>query len=269
MSNSKTQMSNTNLNTLEQFLDSYLNFDKKLDTAKIDPYMTNGLMVQGKEEIKKVGFGVSASISLFEKAQKEKCDCIIVHHSFNYPPHNRFDFIFQNRIKYLLSQNISLFGYHFLLDAHPQIGNNVEILRTIGAHTTTPYQHRGNPWGWIGEFESERAFDYILKEIKPFLSQRKFVYNYGREKIKRVAAVSGKGAPFPGDLQELIDRKVDLFITGEVHEWNRELFKEAKISLIGGGHYATEKFGLKALMQKVKDHFNEIETTWLEVLNEI
>lgn len=257
------------LSVLQQFLDGYLNFDKKLDIAKIDPYMTNGLMVRGKEEIKKIGFGVSASLKLFEKARSAGCEALIVHHSFNFPSANRYDLIFQNRISFLIKNNISLFGFHFLLDAHPEIGHNVQIIKKIGADPLTPYLHRGNPWGWSGEFAQAVNFSDIERALKPHLSKTATIYNFGKSKIKKVVAVSGMGSPVPSDMHDLFKEGIDLFITGEVHEWNRELFREAKINFIAGGHYATEKFGLEVLMEKVKDHFPDIVAEWLEVGNEV
>ena len=106
---------------IQTYLDSLLQFDAKFDVSKIDPYMTNGLLVRGEEDIKKIGFAVSASVSLFQKAKEANCNAVIVHHSFNFPPVNRFDKIFQNRIGFLIKNEISLFGYHFLLDAHREI----------------------------------------------------------------------------------------------------------------------------------------------------
>ena len=50
------------LQDLQQFLGSFLLFDKNLDVSKIDPNMTNGLLVRGEENITKIGFGVSASV---------------------------------------------------------------------------------------------------------------------------------------------------------------------------------------------------------------
>lgn len=258
------------LSKLKQFLDDYLLFDKRLDVSKIDPYMTNGLMVKGKEDVKKIGFGVSASLALFEKAQEEKCDAIIVHHSFNIPSYNRYDPVFQNRIGFLLENGISLFGYHFLLDAHPQVGNNVEILKKMGAKPTQPYLFHGNPWGWMGELKREKYFDELFNErFKSYLSKRVTVYNFGPQKIKKIVAVSGKGAPGASEMTDLIKDKVDLYITGEAHEWNRELFREAKINFIAGGHYATEVFGLRALMEKIKEKFPSIKLSWLKLTNEI
>lgn len=257
------------LTNLQKFLDEYLYFDKKFDLSKIDPYMTNGLLVKGKGEVGKIGFGVSASLELFEKAKDSGCDVIIVHHSFNLPPFNRHDEIFQNRFGYLLRNEISLFGYHFLLDAHPEVGNNVEILKAIGAKPIRLFFHHGNPWGWIGEFNDAEELTAIENKLKPYVSKREVVYSFGNKKVKKVVAISGKGAPIAGAMQDLINEKIDLYITGEVHEWNRELFREAHINLIAGGHYATETFGVKALMDKVKEKFPEISVEWLEVYNEV
>lgn len=259
----------TTLSKLQDFLDKYLSFDKKYDTAKIDPIMTNGLAVKGKEEIRKIGFAVSASLLLFNKAKENGCDCLIVHHSFNFPPYNRYDLLFQNRIAFLINNKISLFGYHFLLDAHPEIGNNVQIIKVIGAKPTEPLLHHGDPWGWIGDYQTSRNIEEINYILKPYLSSETTIYPVGPKLIKRVVACSGKGAPYASEMQDLIQRKIDLYITGEVHEWNRELFREAKINFIAGGHYHTEVFGIKALMEKVKKEFPEVKAEWLDLENTV
>lgn len=257
------------LSGLKDFLDNYLNYDKKMDISKIDPYMTNGLMVKGKVEIKKIGFGVSASLGLFRKAQQADCQALIVHHSFNLPGVNRYDSIFQNRMEYLFQNKISLFGYHFLLDSHPEVGNNVQILETIGAKPVKPFMHQGNPWGWTGEIKKETELSVILANLKPYLSERTIVYESEKKIIKKVVAISGKGAPGASTMQDLIDENIDLYITGEAHEWNRELFAEAGINFIAGGHYATEVFGLKALMDKVAEKFPEVNLEWLKLHNPV
>lgn len=257
------------LHQLQQFFDSYLIFDPKMDLSRIDPYMTNGLMVRGKEEVQTIGFGVSASIALFDKAHGAGCDAVVVHHSFNLPPHNRYDRIFQNRMSLLIHRDMSLFGYHFLLDAHPEIGNNVRILKTIGAKPVEPYNLHAAPWGWVGELETPVGLEGIEKKLRPLLSNRTVIYSDGPKQVKRVAAVSGKGAPSGGGMQELLDRKIDLYITGEAHEWNRELFREAGIHFIAGGHYHTEVFGVRALMEKTQQQFPDLKTVWLDLPNEV
>lgn len=257
------------LSDLDSYLKTYLNFDQSLLVEKIDPIMTNGLMVKGKEKIEKIGFGVSASLTLFEKAKKAKCDCLIVHHAFNFPSYNHYECMFQNRIAFLINNKISLFGYHFLLDAHPDIGNNAQIIKTIGAKILKPFLHQDNPWGWVGEYEKNKEFEEIILRIKPYLSSNATVYSFGPKSVKYAVACSGKGAPNAAQMQELIEKKIDLYITGEVHEWNRELFREAKINFIAGGHYHTEVFGIKALMEKVKKQFTEVTVEWLDLENTV
>ena len=257
------------LKDLQTFLDDYLYFDKGINVEKIDPFMTNGLMVRGKEKVAKIGFGVSASLAFFEKAKEVNCDVLIVHHSFNLPAYNRYDTIFQGRIAYLLGNEISLFGYHFLLDSHPEIGHNVQIIKTIGAIPVSPYLHRGSPWGWVGQFRNEKSFEEIEKILKPLLSKNATIYPFGVKRIEKLVTVSGMGSPIPTVMHDLIEEDIGLFITGEVHEWNRELFKEAKINFIAGGHYATEVFGVKALMEKVKTQFSAVEVVWLDIPNEV
>lgn len=257
------------LNLLSTYLEDLLYFDKKLDIGKIDPYMTNGLMLKGKEKIDKIGFAVSASVELFKLAKQKLCQAVIVHHSFNLPATNNYDEIFNKRISALIKNELSLFGYHFLLDAHPQIGNNVEILKTIAANPIKPYFHRGNPWGFNGSFIHPLKFAEIKKILSAFLSPRSVYYDFGPDKIANVVAVSGGGAPSASEMTNLINLKTDLFITGEVHEWNRELFREARINLIAGGHYHTEMFGIKALMTKIKSDLPQIKTEWLDLENDI
>jgi dinuclear metal center YbgI/SA1388 family protein len=236
---------------------------------KIDPYMTNGLMVKGKDEIAKIGFGVSASLELFKKAKREGCDAIITHHSFNIPTINGYDAIFHKRIEFLIKNEISLFGFHFLLDWHPVLGNNAQILQKLNTKPKNPYLLHGYPWGWVAELDTPKTPGEILEILKPFLSKtRTIMYDYGSKKIKKIVVVSGKGAPHAGDMKLLIDSGIDLYITGEVHEWNRELFREAGINFLAGGHYHTEVFGLKALMEEVKKNL-DIEVVWLSLTNDV
>ena len=85
--------------------------------------------------------------------------------------------------------------------------------------------------------------------------------------IQRFVALRGKGAPGRADVEGLIRDQVDLYITGEAHEWNRELFREAGISFIAGGHYNTEKLGVLALGEVIRDRF-DLEVEFIDLPNE-
>ncbi len=67
----------------------YLN--KELDVKGIpDDSSRNGLQVKANSDIRKIGFSVDACVEVFEKAKKQGCDLVIVHHGilwkdFKYP----------------------------------------------------------------------------------------------------------------------------------------------------------------------------------------
>lgn len=255
------------LDVLTSTLTDVMLYDKNLNLQQMDTHMPNGLQVKGTEEVKKIGFGVSASLELFKLAVEKKCQALIVHHGLNIPPTHGYDALFQNRLTYLTANNISLFGYHFLLDSHPKIGHNAEIIKTIGGTPTKPYFSQGVPWGFEGELEGI-TLEKIIKTIQSNLSPKTEIYDFGPKIIKKVAVVSGSGTPYSGEMQYLVDNQIDLYITGENSEWVRELFRESKINFIAGGHYHTERFGLLAL-QKVIQAKLDVESVFVELENEV
>jgi dinuclear metal center YbgI/SA1388 family protein len=244
---------------------------KLLRRPELVPYLSqdvldNGLQTRGNTTVKTVGFAVSANMATFEQAKKQKCDALVVHHGVILPA-THFDAITYNRYAYLIKNNLSLWSAHFLLDAHPTLGNNVQILKTIGARPTKPYMFDRAPWGWVGEFTKPQPFTAVLKKLRPYMSPRTVVYDYGSKTVKRVVVVSGKGSPWTQDASQLVDDGVDLYITGETHEWIRDIFREINVNFIAGGHYHTEMFGVKAVQKEVAKW--GVRTEWIDTKNDI
>ena len=236
------------------------------DVGDKDPYMPNGLQVRGREEVNLLATGVSASLRLFEEAVARNADALLVHHGLNMPPGMLLDTIFTKRLRFLFEHDLSLIGYHYLLDSHPEVGHNVLIIKGLGAQPTVPYGEGG--WGWYGEFESPVALDHLEAECERLFGQLRASYLFGPSEVRRVVAMSGKGAPGHAEMEGLLRDKVDLYVTGEPHEWNRELFREAGISFFAGGHYNTEKLGVLALGEVIRGEF-DVEVEFLDLPNEV
>ena len=249
------------LDDLVSFLNDFMG-----DAGDKDPYMPNGLQVRGREEVNLLATGVSASLRLFEEAVARKADALLVHHGLNMPPGMLLDTIFNQRLRFLFEHDLSLFGYHYLLDSHPEVGHNVLIIKGLGASPTEPYGEAG--WGWYGEFEEPVALEHLAEECQRMFGQLRASYLFGPAEVRRVVALSGKGAPNPGDMEGLIRAGVDLYITGEPHEWNRELFREVGISFIAGGHYNTEKLGVLALGEVIRERL-DVEVEFIDLPNEV
>lgn len=259
-------MASLSLNQFDEKLAALLDRDGYKEYL-FDDILFNGLQVRGKNKISRVGFGVSSSLKLFKLAKKEKCDMVVVHHGIVIAA-PMLDRVNYERFVYMVKNNISLWSAHFILDAHRQYGNNAQILKTIGAKRTKPFFHGAAPWGWYGEFSTPKTLDEIIGSLDGMLSPDTIVYDYGNKEIKRVVCVSGKGGPTSSDVAQLINEGVDLYITGEAHEWHREICREEKMNFVAGGHYHTEMFGVKALQEVIGKKWG-LKTVWLGVENTV
>jgi len=253
------------LDELMAFLSDFMG-----DAGDKDPHMPNGLQVRGRSEVRRLATGVSASLRLFEMAVEREADALLVHHGLSLPAGMLFDTIFSKRVRYLFEYDLSLIGYHFLLDSHPQVGHNAQILCRLGAEPVEPYGPPGEPaWGWIGEFAAPVALEKVCADCARLFGQKGVQYPFGPQEVRRVVAISGKGAPYPAGMELLLQKGVDLFITGEASEWVRELFREVEISFIAGGHYNTERIGILALGEVIAGQFPALPVEFVDLPNPV
>lgn len=229
----------------------------------------NGLQTFEAEQVRKVGFGVSASVELLKMAVAQGCDALVVHHGVSIDE-KKLDRFAYGRLSYAIKNNVALYSAHYILDAHPDLGNNAQILKTLGVKKSALFYGASYPapWGRMGDLPQPVSLNDVMTVLRPLLSPATVVYDFGPTQISRVVSVSGDGSPSEEDVELLLAAGVDLFITGEVHEWIREMCREAGLNLIGGGHYHTEMFGVKALQQVMESEWG-LETVWLDLENEV
>ena len=130
-------MSNAGFIDVREKIVSYLN--GLLNISEFEDYCVNGMQVEGKRNVKKIVLGVSVSQRLFQQAIKKKADMIIVHHGIFWKsdPHPFYlTGIFRKRLALLIKNDINLLAYHLPLDAHPEIGNNAQIMKLLNIEPT-------------------------------------------------------------------------------------------------------------------------------------
>lgn len=240
------------------FISTYLN------AANIPDDSYNGLQVQGKHEISKIVFGVSAGLELFKAAQAAKADMIIVHHGLLWGKEQPIVGLFRKRVGFLLEHNINLLGYHLPLDMHPAVGHNASLLRALNAHDFGPFgQYHGLNIGYRAQVDA--ALGDLVKTLQAVCGARATVLPYGQEHVRTVGVVSGGGWSI---LPQAIEKGLDLYITGSLEEPVQELCREGRINCVALGHYNSEKIGVKALMEVVEKHFN-IPAEFIDIPNPI
>ncbi|MBC7713145.1 MAG: Nif3-like dinuclear metal center hexameric protein [Rhizobacter sp.] len=251
-----------NTSELDQFLKTLLK------PELFDDYCPNGLQVEGKSEIKKILFALSSTRESAEFAVKIKADALIVHHGLFWKFHGTRTLTgpFYKRVAPLLKNDINLFGYHLPLDAHTEVGNAVSIAGLIEMDELQPFgNHKGAFTGTMGVLKNPMSG----LELKKLLENKlQHLVNYSNppegKTIKKIGIITG-GAN--SEWREAAKLGLDAYITGEMSEHDYHESRESGIHMFAGGHHATEKFGIMALMKKVQMTFPALECTYMDSEN--
>jgi dinuclear metal center YbgI/SA1388 family protein len=227
----------------------------------------NGLQVPGAAEVSRVVTGVSAQRELFERAAAAGAELVLSHHGLFWDFHTRaIGPAMKQRLRVLFDADISLAGYHLPLDAHPEVGNNALICAALGLERAEPFaQHKGRSIGFVGRSADGIAFAELRARCAAAFEQEPFVWDCGPELVHSVAIISG-GAT--GDFVNAITAGVDAFLTGEAAEHVMADARENGVHYIAGGHYATERFGIRRLGELVAERFG-VEHQFVEIPNPI
>ncbi|WP_145482190.1 type 2 GTP cyclohydrolase I [Yersinia rohdei] len=245
-------MRNTELETL---------LNNQLNIAAFQDYAPNGLQVEGREDVRRIVTGVTASQALLDAAVEQQADAILVHHGYfwkNEPSVVRG--MKRNRLKTLLTNDINLYGYHLPLDAHPELGNNAQLAKLLDIHVLGEIE----PLLPYGEFEKP-INAVILRERLEKVLGRAVLHcgDHAPTSLRRIAWCSGGGQ---GYIQQAAEFGVDAFITGEVSEQTIHIAREMGVNFYAAGHHATERYGIKALGEWLAAH-HQLEVTFIDIPN--
>ena len=247
------------------FILSYLGKDLLFKANAVDE-VGNGVQFRGKAEVSKIALGVSLNADFLEKAVSWGADFCIFHHGFDPRTYKAcYPAFSQKRMRLILENGLTVMGLHYVLDAHPEIGNNAVIIKRLGAAVS---ESLFDAWGYTGVFEEEMPVEKLERECRKLFNHEVFSILTGSKKVRKIGVVSGAGKPDAGNVMEMEAKRVDAFITGETGESVPHKMKESKINYLVCGHYATEVFGVTELGKKIKDHFWEkVEAKFIDIMN--
>ncbi len=233
-------------------------FDTFLETESFKDYGPQGLQVEGRPDVNKAVTAVSASLELFERAQKARAEMIIVHHGLLWDAESRvIKGSLKARIKYLLENGMTLLAYHLPLDKHPQIGNNTLAAGALGMTDLDNLN-----LGVYGRVQ-DMSFENLLQNVRRVFASDPVFFDFGPQTVRRIGFCSGGGS---GELPAAIEAGCDAFISGELKEPAMHMAKEAGIHAIAAGHYATEKMGIIALGERLETQF-KVKVSFIDIPN--
>jgi dinuclear metal center YbgI/SA1388 family protein len=244
------------LNEITAYLDDFLN------VAKIDDSSFNGLHVEGEEKVRKIAFAVDVGAEVFDSAARESADMLVVHHGLFWKNEDsRFASAMKDRLKILISSNISLYAVHLPLDINAEVGNNVELIRIAGAQICGRFLSHGSDFvGAVGKLSTPQNVLQLAEILENKLETKTQILGGGRE-VSIVAAASGacnREAVFEAECMG-----ADLLITGEKRDFYH-LANDLGISVIFAGHHASEQVGIWALQKHICKKFPDVECVYIK-----
>jgi dinuclear metal center YbgI/SA1388 family protein len=222
-------------------LETYLN--QYLDVARFRDYCPNGLQVEGRAEVRTIATGVTASLALVRAAIEQGADALLVHHGYFWRGEDPcVTGTRRERLALLLEHELNLFAFHLPLDAHPEVGNNVQLAREL----ELPYAGRfgEQELGAHGAFAQPITVGELARRIAARLDRTPLIIGDEAQPVRRVAWCTGAAQSY---LEDAVRLGVDAYISGEISEQTVHLARESGVAYIAAGHHATERYGIRAL----------------------
>lgn len=242
--------------------------DELLEIGAFADYGPNGLQVPGSDEVDLVVTAVSAHLASITAAADLGADLLIAHHGLFWDFHPRaLSEAMAARLRVALGSSLSVAGYHLPLDAHPEIGNNALLARSLGfiPEAGPIGAAKGRHIGMIGRAGEGIPAAELFSRVERELDREPLVFAEGPDPVRSIGVVTGSGS---SEIHAAIELGLDALITGEPSEHVMADAREGGIHFVAAGHYATEVAGVRALGDRVASEFG-IEHRFVDMPNPI
>lgn len=222
-----------------------------LSVSRFRDYCPNGVQIEGRDEVRRIATGVTASLAVLEAATAWGADAVIVHHGYFWRGEDPcIAGTKKLRIAHLLQRDVSLMAYHLPLDAHPELGNNALLAELLGF--TIQGRFGEQDIANYGVLNQAQTLQQLVNNVGNTLRRTPQVIGMMDADISSIAWCSGGGQSY---FEQALTLGVDAFLTGEISEQNVHVAHETGVAFIAAGHHATERYGVKALGEHLAKQF--------------
>ena len=238
------------LESILQYLDEYLAVGEHPDYSTA----LNGLQVAGPGEIEQVVVAVDASEASIAEAVERGADLMIVHHGLFWGGLEPLTGRHFRKVRMLIQGGVALYSCHLPLDSHAEVGNCALLARALGLELQGRFgDYQGTQIGWWGTLAEATTPSGLSAQLADVLDRQVHVIRGGPERVETVGVVTGGGASF---VEDAVAVGLDALVTGEGGHHSHFDAMELGITLLFGGHYATETFGVRALGLHLEERFS-------------
>ena len=215
------------------------------------PGANNGLQLENNGTVTRIGAAVDAGLVPFQMAIDSGIDLLIVHHGLFWNTPESYSGALYRKLKMAMDHNLAVYSSHLPLDAHQEIGNNrllADALELLPESWFLPYED--TPIALLATLPGDR--DGLKERLQKEFGESVTAIEYGSSNPQRVAILTGSGR---SALPFLKENGTDTLITGELRQEHFNLAQEEGFNLYLCGHYATERYGVRALAERVSGEF--------------
>jgi dinuclear metal center YbgI/SA1388 family protein len=190
---------------------------------------------------------------------------VFVHHGLFWADIQRVDSVVKSRLQALFQSNTNLYAAHLPLDAHPTLGNNVQLLQLLGLTNLASFGNlRGRKIGCKGTLPDAEPFALFAERVQALLGVPPLtIMPNGPESCSAIGVVSGGATA--NLVAEATKEGLDTLLVGEAGHSFFHLSKEYGLNVIGGGHYATETWGVKVVLTRLQEQFPDLQTDFVDL----
>jgi dinuclear metal center YbgI/SA1388 family protein len=217
-------------------------------------YCPNGLQVEGRNDVRRLVAGVTASQRLVDGAAARGADVLLVHHGYFWKGEDPcITGMKRRRLAKLISADVSLLAYHLPLDAHVELGNNAQLARVLGFVVEGQFGSGPGPKiGCFGTLPEPVAATELAVRITDRLGRAPLHLAGESGIVRRIGWCTGAAQSY---LEQAADLGLDAFVSGEVSEQTTHVVRERGIHFYAAGHHATERYGVQALGRHLAERF--------------
>ncbi len=197
-----------------------------------------GLIIEGREEIGRVGCALDATPAVAEAAVRSSLDLLVVHHTPLFSPTTTVRGYLARAVRPLLSGGINLYVLHTNFDRAAG-GINDTLAYLLGLRNVEPLS-----MGCIGD--ATLPLSGMVRRLEGG------VRIWGNiDRVQKLAVVGGSGFD-PALLEEAAERGADAFLSAELRH---HVAIASPLPCIESTHYALEVPGMRALARRMNWEF--------------
>lgn len=233
--------------------------EDELKLKQQESWDNSGLQIGDRnDDIKNIMLTLDLNFETVEHAASNNVDLIITHHPFLFSTLKSIDFsTYEGKIiQTLIKNNINVYSMHTSFDS-AEFGVNQKLSEKLNIKSYEVLHvlnSDGSGYGGVGYIEPTNIVEYA-KKVKLLLNAD-YIKLYCKDETRMISKVSFCGGSGSDFIEDSINKKADVYITGDIKYHQAQMALQNELCIIDAGHYNTEFHSLenvKCVLEKYKD----------------